>query len=95
VLCYRTGCTSGGVQSFGAINRAQEGGWYREGTVVDKRLHIEGDGDRKDIVVLGDGKAALEFRATTERVSNMSLRQVNREAQTFAVTNLIRNNIAT
>jgi parallel beta-helix repeat protein len=61
-------------------------GWYREGLVVDKPLDIAGDGRSEDIVVLGDGKSALQFSATTGRVRNMTLRQVNREAQIFAVT---------
>jgi parallel beta-helix repeat protein len=61
-------------------------GWYREGLVVDKPLDIAGDGNSEDIVVRSDGESALWFSATAGRVSNMTLRQVNREAQQFAVT---------
>jgi parallel beta-helix repeat protein len=60
-------------------------GWYREGIVVDKPLDIVGDGNTEDTVVLSDGNAALKFSTTAGRVSNLTLRQVNREARAYAV----------
>jgi hypothetical protein len=61
-------------------------GWYREGIVVDKPLDIEGDGNSEDVVVLSDGESALYFSASTGRVGNLTLRQVNGEAEVFTVT---------
>jgi F-box protein 11 len=51
-------------------------GLYRESIGVDKPLEIEGEGDRKEIVIeAGDG-STLEIHAPIAKVSNLTLRQL-------------------
>lgn len=50
-------------------------GYYREGLVLDKPLHIIGDGPLEDIVVRATGGEALHFSADIGRVENLTLRQ--------------------
>jgi len=51
-------------------------GLYREGIVIDKPVEITGDGDRNDIVIEGQCRAAVVFVADNGKIANLTIRQV-------------------
>jgi parallel beta-helix repeat protein len=53
-------------------------GLYEESLVVDKPLEIIGDGPLEDIEIRARDADVLEFRASIGRVTNLTLRQVDR-----------------
>ena len=73
-----------------AINAASPGdrilvrpGLYREGLVIDKPLEVLGDGPVADIEIEARGANALLFKASTGRVANLTLRQVDAASSWF------------
>lgn len=66
-----------------AIKGAQSGdqifvrpGVYREGLVIDKQLHIIGDGKVSEIIIQASGKNVVLSRTDSGRLANLTLQQL-------------------
>jgi parallel beta-helix repeat protein len=60
-------------------------GLYEEALIVDKPLEILGDGPVRDIEIRARGAAALLFKASIGRVTNLTLRQAGGEGRWYGV----------
>jgi parallel beta-helix repeat protein len=60
-------------------------GVYEEGLVLDKPLEILGDGPVSEVIIRAQGTAALQFRTSVGRVTNLTLRQTSSDGMYYGV----------